>query len=147
MVDFRLEKAKEFGADIVMNPGKEDVVSKVLEMTDGYGCDIYIEATGAPASVRQGMQMIRKLGRFVEFSVFGQETSLDWSIIGDKKELDVLGSHISPYCYPYVIHHIHSGQMQTSGVVTGLYSLDDWEAAFEQAGGKGGSLKTAFVFD
>ena len=69
MVDNRLEKAKEFGADLTMNPGKEDVVSKILEMTDGYGCDIYIEATGHPSSVRQGLSMIRKLGRFVEFSV------------------------------------------------------------------------------
>lgn len=147
MIDSRLEKAKEFGADIVMNPGKEDVVAKVLEMTGGYGCDIYIEATGAPASVRQGMQMIRKLGRFVEFSVFGQETSLDWSIIGDKKELDVLGAHISPYCYPYVIEHMYDGRMKTDGVVTGLYSLDDWETAFEKASGKYGDLKVAFTFD
>lgn len=147
MIDSRLEKAKEFGADIVMNPGKEDVVAKVLEMTGGYGCDIYIEATGAPASVRQGMQMIRKLGRFVEFSVFGQETSLDWSIIGDKKELDVLGAHISPYCYPYVIEHMYDGRMKADGVVTGLYSLDDWETAFEKASGKYGDLKVAFTFD
>ena len=47
----------------------EDVVAKVLEMTDGYGCDIYIEASGHPASVIQGLNMVRKLGRFVEFSV------------------------------------------------------------------------------
>ena len=45
MQDNRLEKAKEFGADIVMNPSKENVVERVKEMTDGYGCDIYIEAT------------------------------------------------------------------------------------------------------
>ena len=53
MNDERLKKAKEFGADIVMNPGKEDVVSKIKEMTGGYGCDIYIEATGHPSSVQQ----------------------------------------------------------------------------------------------
>ena len=39
------------------------------------------------AEVVQGMQMIRKLGTFVEFSVFAQPTTLDWSIIGDRKEL------------------------------------------------------------
>ena len=37
--------------------------------------------------------MIRKLGRFVEFSVFGKETTVDWSIIGDRKELDIRGAH------------------------------------------------------
>ena len=42
----RLELAKKFGADMVMNPLEEDVVKIVKEMTGGYGCDIYIEATG-----------------------------------------------------------------------------------------------------
>ena len=96
LADNRLEKAKEFGADLVMNPQKEDVTKKVLELTEGYGCDIYIEATGHPSSVQQGLNMIRKLGRFVEFSVFGQPATIDWSIIGDRKELDVLGSHLRP---------------------------------------------------
>ena len=73
MKDERLEKAKKFGADLVMNPGKEDVVARIKELTDGYGCDIYIEATGHPSSVEQGLKMIRKLGRFVEFSVFGSQ--------------------------------------------------------------------------
>lgn len=103
MMDSRLELARQFGADVAINPGKEDVVAKVLEMTDGYGCDIYIEATGHPSAVKQGMDMIRKLGRFVEFSVFGAETTLDWSVIGDVKELDLLGAHLSPYCFSPVI--------------------------------------------
>lgn len=146
MSDGRLELARKFGADIVWNPGKVDVVEKIMEMTEGYGCDIYIEATGSPAAVRQGMQMIRKLGRFVEFSVFGKETSLDWSVIGDKKELDVLGAHISPYCYPYVISHMCDGSIRTDGVVTRTYALKDWEEAFDRASGKYGDLKVAFVF-
>ena len=142
----RLAIAKNFGADEVWNPAKEDVIAKIMDMTEGYGCDIYIEATGAPPSVRQGMSMIRKLGRFVEFSVFGAETSLDWSIIGDKKELDVLGAHISPYCYPYTIAHMYDGSIRTDGVVTSLYDLKDWEEAYDKASGKYGDLKVAFVF-
>ncbi len=56
MKDERLQKAKEFGADLALNPGeKRDVVAKVKELTGGYGCDIYIEATGHPSSVEQGL--------------------------------------------------------------------------------------------
>lgn len=146
MLDGRLEKAKEFGADIVLNPGKTDVVKEIMALTDGYGCDIYVEATGHPSSVKQGLEMVRKLGRFVEFSVFGSETSVDWSVIGDGKELDVLGSHLSPYCYPFVIEHIGKGDLKTNGVVSAVYSLDQWEEAFEKATGKDGDLKVAFVF-
>src|SRR5690606_8762847 len=134
--DERLEKAKEFGADIVWNPSKVNVVEEIMKLTDGYGCDVYIEATGHPSSVIQGMQMIRKLGRFVEFSVFSQPTLLDWSIIGDRKELDVLGSHLSPYRYPFVIENIASGKLKTDGVVSKTFSIEEWEKAFEYASGK-----------
>lgn len=128
------------------NPGRENVVEKIMELTGGYGCDIYIEATGHPSSVTQGMQMIRKLGRFVEFSVFAQATTLDWSIIGDRKELDVLGAHLSPYCFPFVIENIANGNLKTEGVVSRLFSLEDWQEAFEYAAGKHGDFKVAFQF-
>jgi threonine dehydrogenase-like Zn-dependent dehydrogenase len=146
MIDSRLEKAKEFGADIVMNPRIEDVVKKVMDMTGGYGCDIYVEATGHPSSVVQGLSMIRKLGRFVEFSVFGEPTTVDWSIIGDRKELDVLGAHLSPYCYPFVIENIANGNLKTEGVVSRVFEIEDWEKAFEYATGKYGDLKVAIKF-
>lgn len=146
MIDSRLEKAKEFGADIVMNPGSEDVVKKIMDMTDGYGCDIYVEATGHPSAVVQGLSMIRKLGRFVEFSVFSEPTTVDWSIIGDRKELDVLGAHLSPYCYPFVIENIANGNLKTEGVVTRVFEIEDWEKAFEYATGKHGDLKVAIKF-
>ena len=42
MQDNRLEKAKEFGADLVFNPGKCKVADEIRALTDGYGCDIYI---------------------------------------------------------------------------------------------------------
>ena len=146
MQDNRLEKAKEFGADLVFNPGKCNVVDEIMALTENYGCDIYIEATGNPASVVQGLSMIRKLGTFVEFSVFGKETTVDWSIIGDRKELDVLGAHLSPYAYPFVIENMVKGNLKTNGVVSKIFKLEDWEEAFDYATGKYGDFKVAFVF-
>jgi threonine dehydrogenase-like Zn-dependent dehydrogenase len=141
MKDNRLALAKKFGADLVMNPGKEDVVAKVRELTDGYGCDVYIEATGHPASVNQGLEMIRRLGTFVEFSVFGSPVTCDWSIIGDRKELDLLGPHLSPYCYETVIEWIGNGKLPTEGVVTHSFPLARWEEAFDMAAKAEGSIK------
>ncbi|MBQ5959181.1 MAG: alcohol dehydrogenase catalytic domain-containing protein [Firmicutes bacterium] len=146
LMDNRLAKAKEFGADITLNPDKEDVIQAVMDLTEGYGCDIYIEATGAPSSVVQGLQMIRKLGTFVEFSVFSQETKVDWSIIGDRKELDIYGSHLSPYAYPFVIENIQNGNLKTGGVVSRTFPIEEWEQAFEYATGKYGDYKVAIVF-
>jgi len=132
-LDDRLALSKSYGADLVINPMKEDAVAKVKALTEGYGCDIYIEATGVPAGVTQGLDMIRKLGRFVEFSVFGQETTADWSIIGDRKELDIRGAHLGPNCYETVINLFQRGLITADGIVTHEYSITDWENAFEVA--------------
>jgi threonine dehydrogenase-like Zn-dependent dehydrogenase len=146
MNDVRLAKAKAFGADMVMNPGKEDVVKKVKDLTGGYGCDIYIEASGHPSSVQQGLDMIRKMGRFVEFSVFGSPVTVDWSIISDRKELDLLGVHLSPYSYDSVIQWIGDGTMPTDGVVSHKFPLEQWQTGFEYAAtGKDNSFKVALI--
>lgn len=131
--DARLQKAKDFGADIVMNPSKMNVVEEIKKLTGGYGCDIYIEATGHPSSVEQGLQCIRKMGRFVEFSVFKDKVSVDWSIISDRKELDLLGVHLSPYCYDTVISWIENGKLPTDGVVSHKLPLEKWEEGFDIA--------------
>jgi erythritol/L-threitol dehydrogenase len=127
----RLELAKKFGADLVLNPLSDDVVKIVKDMTGGYGCDVYIEATGHPDAVTQGLQMIRKLGRFVEFSVFSHDVTVDWSIISDRKQLDVLGVHLGPYCYPFVIDAISNGRLPTEGVVTHRLPLEEHEEGFQ----------------
>lgn len=147
MNDARLAKALEFGADLALNPAKDDVVKIVKEMTRGYGCDIYIEATGHPSSVQQGLDMIRKMGRFVEFSVFGSPVTVDWSIISDRKELDLLGVHLSPYSYDSVISWIADGTMPTAGVVSHMFPIEEWEKGFEYAAtGKDNSFKVALKF-
>ena len=148
MDDARLKKAKEFGADIVMNPSKQDVVATIKEMTNSYGCDIYIEAAGHPSSVNQGLQAIRKMGRFVEFSVFADDVTCDWSIISDRKELDLLGSHLSPFCYDTVIEWIGNEKLPTKGVVTHNFPLEDWEEAFKIAKtGADNALKVVLLPD
>ncbi|SES92383.1 MDR/zinc-dependent alcohol dehydrogenase-like family protein [Thorsellia anophelis] len=143
--DERLELAKSFGADIVLNPMKVDVDKYVKDMTDGYGCDIYIEATGAQKSVEQGLKMIRKLGRFVEFSVFKDPVTVDWSIISDRKELDILGSHLGPYCYPLVINGIANGDFPTKGVVTHTLPLEEFAQGFQLM--KEGKISIKVILD
>ncbi|MBS4208117.1 alcohol dehydrogenase catalytic domain-containing protein [Bacillus sp. FJAT-50079] len=131
MKNDRLELAKKYGADVVINPGEDDAIKQVMDLTDGYGCDVYIEATGHPSAVTQGLKMIRKLGRFVEFSVFGEPTTADWSVIGDRKELDILGAHISPYTYPIAIDLLERGLVDVENIVTHSYPLSEFEEAFK----------------
>jgi len=114
----RLARARRLGADLGLNPAREDAIAEVRRLTEGYGCDVYIEATGHPASVAQGLQMVRKAGRFVEFSVMREPVTVDWTIIGDTKELDLYGSHLGPYCYPLAIDYLHRGLVDASQFIT-----------------------------
>ncbi len=145
MFEDRLALAKEFGADIVLNPSKVDVNSEVKALTEGYGCDVYIEATGHPKSVEQGLMMIRNLGRFVEFSVFKDPVTVDWSIISDRKELDIAGAHLSPYCYPRVIKGIADGSLPSDGVVTHTLPLEKFMEGFELVMSGKNALKVVLV--
>ncbi len=144
MIDKRLSLAKEFGADLVLNPGTCDVVEEVKKLTDGVGADVYIEATGNPAAVQQGIDLLRKGGTFVEFSVMSGTSTIDWSLIGDAREITVRGSQLSPFCYPKVIEAMQSGLFQTDGVITHRFDLKDYAEAYRVAQTKD-ALKVIFV--
>jgi threonine dehydrogenase-like Zn-dependent dehydrogenase len=131
MVPSRLEVARKCGADLALNPSQVDVVDEVFKLTSGYGCDVYIEATGHPQSVTQGLRMIRRKGTFVEFSVFGEPVTVDWTIIGDTKELNIHGSHLGPYCYPLAMDMIVKRQVPVDDIVTHVFPLEQFDAAFQ----------------
>ena len=127
----RLDVAKELGADVTMNVAEEDPLPEVAKLTDNYGCDVYLEATGNPDAVTKGLQMIRKLGRFVEFSVLREPVIADWSVIGDVKELDVLGSHLGPYSYPIAIEYLRKGVVRVDRIVTHTFALEEFNKGLE----------------
>jgi threonine dehydrogenase-like Zn-dependent dehydrogenase len=127
----RLEVAKKCGADLILNPLELDVVDEVRKLTGGYGCDVYIEVAGHPKSVAQGLHMIRRLGTFVEFSVFGESVTVDWTIIGDTKELNIHGAHLGPYCYPLAMDMLVKGQVPVDDIVTHIFPLEKYDEAFQ----------------
>jgi len=131
--DDRLALARDYGADHGFNPHRDDIAKEIRALTGGYGCEVYIDATGSSSGVIQGLEALRKLGRFVEFSVFKEPTTVDWSTIGDRKELDIRGSHLSPHTYPVAIDLLARGLVTTRGIVTHHVPLTDFERGFEIA--------------
>jgi L-iditol 2-dehydrogenase len=127
----RLKVARQLGADLTVNVDQDDPVEVVHEHTEGYGCDLFIEATGHPDAVLQGLKAIRKLGRMVVFGVFGKPVTVDWSIIGDRKELDIRGAHLGPYCYPTAIDWLHEGVVDASALVTHRLALGNFDRGLE----------------
>ena len=139
--DDRLEVAKASGADIGLNPARMDVIDEVRNLTEGYGCDVYIEATGHPAAVEQGLHMICKLGTFVEFSVMREPVTTDWTIIGDTKELNIHGAHLSPGCYPIAISILEKELLPMDSIVTHRLPLDSFQDGIDLVASGDRSIK------
>jgi threonine dehydrogenase-like Zn-dependent dehydrogenase len=138
---YRLELARQLGADVAIDVTQEDAIQRVRDLTDGYGCDVYIEASGNPAAVMQGLEMIRKLGTFVEFSVFNEPSTVNWTIIGDTKELNVHGTHLGPGGYAPSIQALADGSVRVAPLLAGSYPLTRFDEAM-QAALSGDVLKT-----
>lgn len=65
MFDQKLELAKEMGADLVVNSGKEDIIQAVRNATGGHGADAAIDITGNGKAINAGLKALRKGGIFV----------------------------------------------------------------------------------
>jgi L-iditol 2-dehydrogenase len=92
-----------------------------------------LEASGSPKAVVQAVDMLRRGGRLMEFGVFAEKTSLDWSIISDIKELEIYGGHLGAYAYPMAIKYLAEGLVKTDKIVTHNFPLKDWKKAIDTA--------------
>lgn len=144
--DEKLALAKKCGADLTVNIGREDAIQTIKDLTDGYGADVYLEATGHPSAVAQGLNILRKLGTYVEYSVFGTEATVDWSIIGDDKELNVLGAHLGPHCWPAALRLLESGALPMDEICSDQFPLERFLDAINLVGNPaGGSVKVSIL--
>lgn len=143
----RVARGLEFGADIVLNAAECDVDEEIRTLTDGLGCDVYVEVSGAARSITQGLDALRNRGRFVQMGVLAGPVDTDWNMIGDGKELTIRGSHLSGRTYPAVLRGIETGRIRTDGLVTHTFGLSRWQEAFAVSESEPGALKVLLVPD
>jgi threonine dehydrogenase-like Zn-dependent dehydrogenase len=143
--DRRLDVARRCGADLGLNSRRMNVVEEVRKLTGGYGCDVYIEATGHPAAVEQGLHAIRKLGTFVEFSVMREPVTVDWTIIGDTKELNIHGAHLGPYCYPIAIDMLMKGLLPMDEIISHQLPLEKFQEGIDLVAAGDRSIKVTLL--
>lgn len=141
----KLAVAEKCGATKTINIAETDAVAEIKALTGGYGADIYIDGTGHPAAVAQGLQLLRKLGTFVEYSVFGSDVTVDWSIISDDKELDVLGAHLGPDCWPAAIRMLESQLLPMDEICTHQLPLERFKEGLDLVANGGESIKVSLL--
>ncbi|MFJ4801778.1 NAD(P)-dependent alcohol dehydrogenase [Streptomyces murinus] len=71
-VPSRQELARFYGADVIVDFGKEDVVERIHELTDGQGVDTAIEALGANVTFQTAVKVTKPGGTISVIGYFGQ---------------------------------------------------------------------------
>ena len=129
----RLEKAMELGADGVINGREADAVAKIMELTDGRGCDLVIETAGTEITTRQAINMTKKGATIVlvGYSSSGEMT-LPVSTALDK-ELTFKTVFRYRHIYPMAIDAVASGRVNLKGIVTDVFDFDDLQNAMDRS--------------
>lgn len=89
--DAKLETARAFGAELLINSRTADLHGELLEMTGGHGPDVIIEAVGSPVTYRAAIEEVAFTGRVTGIGYAAEDTPIATRLIV-QKELDVRGS-------------------------------------------------------
>lgn len=129
----RLDKALELGADGVINGKEQDAVKAVMELTGGRGCDLVIETAGTEFTTRQSIQMTKKGATIVlvGYSKSGEMT-LPMSLALDK-ELTFKTVFRYRHIYPMAIDAVAAGKVNLKGIVTNIFDFDDIQNAMDRS--------------
>jgi S-(hydroxymethyl)glutathione dehydrogenase/alcohol dehydrogenase len=123
----KLDLAEAFGATDVVDARAEDLVDRVIEISDGLGVDHVIEAVGRVDSVEKGFAMTRRGGTIrLQGSTMG---SNDFKV------------HVPRYIEMYL-----DGRLNLGDLVTERISLDQVNEGFESMA-TGKNPRTIIEFD
>jgi alcohol dehydrogenase len=77
----RIEASKKFGANVVINPQEKDPVSEIMNLTNGQGADVTVEAVGLQATFDGATRAVRRGGAVSSIGVYGALPQLCMSTI------------------------------------------------------------------
>ncbi len=122
--------ARQLGADLVVNPGDQDLAAALLEAT-GAPPPVVFECVGVEGTLHQAMQLVARMGRVVVVGVCMKEDRI-FPMVGINKQLTlqfVLG--YTPVEYAEALGALADGSIDTSPMVTRTVGIDELPAAFE----------------
>ncbi len=130
LADSRLEAAKQFGADIVINNGREDALAIVQELTGGLGADVAIEAVGVPPTFELATQLARPGGHIANIGVHGEPVTLHLEELWIRNVTITTGL-VDTYSTPTLLRLTQGGQVDAGRFITHHFTLDQFEEAYD----------------
>jgi alcohol dehydrogenase len=130
LADSRLDAAKQFGADITVNNGRQDPLGVIHSLTGGLGADVTIEAVGVPATFELAVELARPGGRIANIGVHGEAATLhletQWI-----RNITITTGLVDAYSTSTLLRLVTSHQVNAGRFVTHHFALADFIEAYD----------------
>ncbi len=143
--DIRLQKAKELGADYVINSGKEDPIARIKELTNGRGPDVVFETAGSKFTIAQTAHIARRGGLVVLVGMSAEEelTYNFGQVMAKELRIKSLFRYVN--MFPKSVATAGAGLAPLEKVASHEYTLDNIQQAFEDSVNKKNEVVKAVI--
>ena len=131
--DNRLRVAQEFGATAVINSADGRAVERVMQLTDGTGVDIAVEAVGTPATFDICQSILAPGGHLANVGVHGKPAELRLEKLWDRN-ITLTTRLVDTVTTPMLLKVVQSGRLLPSKLVTHRFALSDVMKAYDTFG-------------
>lgn len=135
--DVKKAQALHFGADVVIDATKEDVLDVVKRETFGYGVDIFADATGVVSIIEQGFSYLKKGGKVILYGLPEKDAKISlpaFDVI--LNQISICGYTGNTEAWEKVIFLAKEGKMNLKDMVTCTLKLKDIHKAIEMLDNK-----------
>ena len=133
LADSRLDAAKQFGADVVINNSREDAEAIIAELTGGLGADVSIEAVGVPATFELAVRLARPGGHIANIGVHGEPVTLHLEDLWIR-DVTITTGLVDTKTTPTLLRLLMSDQVDAGRFVTHHFTFDHFEEAYDVFG-------------
>lgn len=127
----RLDKASELQLDHVINVQQTGLKEYVNSITNGYGANVVLECSGAIPAAKQGLDLLRKKGQYVQVGIFkSSEIPFDLEKIV-QKEIRVIGSRSQkPADWEPSLQLLSTGDVNAEALITKELDITQWNEGY-----------------
>src|SRR6201996_6091289 len=120
----RLESAQRFGADVLIDGARGDPRARIMEMTEGLGADVALEAVGVPETFELATELIRPGGRVANIGVHGKPATLHLERLWIR-DVTVTTGLVDTFSIAQLMRLVASGRLDPSLFATHRFALSD----------------------
>lgn len=122
IMDNKLAFAKLYGADAQINATHTNIKEKILELTQGDGATVVIDAACTNKSLEQALECVCAAGRVIALGFGNQPTGISQLSI-TAREIDIRGSRLHNNKFPEVIADFTEGRLQVADMITHRFNF------------------------